>query len=149
MKELNDVQRTRLAALADVLMPAGAGLPAASEVDVHLTWMDQALDAVPTMAPAILAALEVSGEPAEVVETLREESPDLFMALTFVLSGAYFMHPRVRQALGYEGLAVEPNPPLEGEAEYYLEDDLLQPVLERGPIYRQVPEEANNAGGTS
>ncbi len=140
MMELNDTQRSRLASLADELMPAGGGLPAASEVDVHLVWIDQALNAVPIMGNAVRFALELPGEPAEAVEALRERHPEAFMAFTFVLSGAYFMHPRVRQALGYEGLAVEPNPPLEGEAEYYLDDGLLQPVLARGPVYRQVPE---------
>ncbi len=136
---LDDAQRERLAKLADVLMPAGAGLPAASEVDVHHSWIDQALDAVPMMAPAIHIALEIPGEPAEAIERLQQQ-PDVFMAFTFILSGAYFMHPRVRQALGYQGQAVEPNPPLEGEADYYLEDGLLDLVLARGPIYRQVPE---------
>lgn len=139
MNPLNDVERSRLAALADVLMPGGSGLPAASEVDIHRSWIDQALAATPMMAGAVRLALEMPGEPAEVVETLREKEPGAFMAFTFVLSGAYFMHPRVRQALGYEGQAVPENPPLEGEAEYYLEDGLLDPVLARGPIYREVP----------
>lgn len=139
-KRLDEVQRERLSSLADALMPAGEGLPAPSEVDMHRDWIDQAMDAVPMMAPAIHAALELPGEPAEAIEQLRRDQPDVFMAFTFVLSGAYFMHPRVRKALGYEGLAVEPNPPLEGEAEYYLEDGLLEPVVARGPIYRQVPE---------
>ena len=137
---LNDAQRQRLAALADVLMPAGAGLPAASEVDVHLNWIDLALDAVPMMVPAVHLALETPGEPEEAIEWLRQQQPDIFMAFTFVVSGAYFMHPRVRLELGYQGLAVEPSPPLDGEADYYLEDGLLEPVLARGPIYRKVPE---------
>ena len=140
MSHFDDAQRERLARLVDVLMPAGAGLPAASEVDVHLDWIDQALDAVPMMVPAVQVALEAPGEPEEVIERLRQQQPDVFMAFTFVLSGAYFMHPRIRQALGYQGLAVQENPPLEGEADYYLEDGLVDPVLARGPIYRQVPE---------
>ncbi len=140
MNRLDDAQRERLAALADVLMPAGAGMPAASEVDIHKSWIDQALDAVPMMAGAVQLALETPGEPEQAVEHLREQQPDVFMAFTLVLSGAYFMHPRVRKELGYQGLAVEPNPPLEGEAEYYLEDDLLAPVIARGPFYRSVPD---------
>ena len=140
MSPLNDTQRERLAALADVLMPAGAGLPAASEVDIHLQWIDLALDVVPMMAPAVHLALEIPGEPADALEQLRQQHPEVFMAFTFILSGAYFMHPRVRLELGYQGLAVEPNPPLEGEAEYYLEGGLLELVLARGPIYRKVPE---------
>ena len=142
MSSLNDSQRARLAALADELMPAGAGLPAASEVDVHLTWIDQALEAVPMMRDAVRFAIDMPGEPAAAVAALRQEHPEAFMAFTFVLSGAYFMHPKVRLALGYEGLVVEANPPLEGEADYYLEDGLLDPVLARGPIYRQVPDDA-------
>jgi len=140
IKRLDNAQRERLANLADELMPAGAGLPSASEADVHQNWIDLALDVVPMMAPALQVALEAPGEPAEAIEWLQREQPDVFMAFSFILSGAYFMHPRVRQALGYQGLAVEENPPLEGEAEYYLEDELLEPVLARGAIYRQVPE---------
>ena len=120
-------------------MPAGEGLPAASEVDIHLNWIDLALDAVPMMAPAVLLAVEIPGEPAEAIEQLRQQNPDVFMAFTFILSGAYFMHPRVRLELGYQGLAAEESPPLEGEAEYYLEGGLPEPVLDRGPIYRKVP----------
>ncbi len=140
MSRLDDAQRERLARMADVLMPAGAGLPAASEVEVHRIWIDQAMDAVPMMASAIHVALETPGEPAEAIERLRRQQPDVFMAFTFILSGAYFMHPRVRQALGYQGQVVESNPPLEGEADFYLEGGLLDPVLARGSIYRQVPE---------
>ena len=104
MSPLNDTQRERLAALADVLMPAGAGLPAASEVDIHLQWIDLALDVVPMMAPAVHLALEIPGEPADALEQLRQQHPEVFMAFTFILSGAYFMHPRVRLELGYQGL---------------------------------------------
>jgi hypothetical protein len=137
---LSNGQRERLAALADALMPAGEGLPAPSEVDVCGRWLDVALATVPMMAPALSAALEVAGSPAEVIERLRAEQPAVFIAFSFALSGAYLMHPRVRHALGYEGPAVQPKPVLEGEAEYFLEDGLLEPVIDRGPIYRRVPE---------
>jgi hypothetical protein len=138
---LDATQRTRLAALADTLMPAGAGLPAPSEVDVHHDWIDRALEAVPMMVPIVRAVLDTPGEPARTLEDLRQREPGSFDAFAFLVSGAYLMHPRVRQALGYQGLAVEANPPLEGEAEFYLEDGLLDPVLARGHIYRTVPGE--------
>ena len=93
---------------------------------------------MPMMAPAVQLAVEMPGDPAEAIEQLRQQNPDAFIAFTFILSGAYFMHPRVRLELGYQGLAAEENPPLEGESEYYLEGDLLEPVLARGPIYRKV-----------
>lgn len=138
---LDGAQRARLAELADTLMPAGDGLPAPSAVGIHGEWIDRALDSVPMMAPALRAVLDTPGEPATLLEQLQQREPGSFMAFAFLVSGAYLMHPRVRQALGYRGLAVEANPPLEGEAEFYLEDGLLDPVLARGSIYRAVPGE--------
>jgi hypothetical protein len=136
--QLTPAQRERLARLADVLMPAGSGLPAASEVDVHLQWIDQAIAAAPMFAPALLAALQATDDPQAAIERLRTQQPQVFMGFAFLVSGAYLMHPKVRQCLGYEGLALEAKPPLEGESEYYLEDGLLEPVLARGAIYRDV-----------
>jgi hypothetical protein len=136
---LDEAQRARLAALADALMPEGDGLPAPSAIGVHGDWIDRALAAVPMMDPVLRAVLDAPGEPALVLEQLELQEPGSFSAFAFLVSGAYFMHPRVRQALGYPGLAVEANPPLEGEAEFYLEDGLLDPVVARGPVYRAVP----------
>ncbi|MFO1377939.1 MAG: hypothetical protein U1F14_13160 [Steroidobacteraceae bacterium] len=138
---LDETQRTRLAALADTLMPAGEGLPVPSEIGVHQDWIDRALEAVPMMERIVRAVLDTPGEPARVLDELRQQEPGSFDAFAFLVSGAYFMHPRVRQALGYQGPAVEANPPLDGEAEFYLGDGLLDPVLARGRIYRTVPGE--------
>lgn len=132
-------QRARLASLADVLMPAGEGLPAPSDIEVQGLWLDQAVAALPAMAEALPAVLAMPGSPSEVIQRLQAEQPQVFVAFSFLVSGAYLMHPHVRHALGYEGPAVQPNPPLEGETEYYLEDGLLDPVIARGPIYRAIP----------
>jgi hypothetical protein len=42
--------------------------------------------------------------------------------------------------LSYPAATLVENPPLEGEWEYYLEDGLLDPVIQRGAFMRPVPE---------
>jgi choline dehydrogenase-like flavoprotein len=46
-------------------------------------------------------------------------------------------NPRVRRSFGYPGTVPRRNPSAPGEAEYYLEDNVLEPVVVRGPIFRQ------------
>lgn len=136
---INESARTRIAELADVLMPGDDGLPMPSEIDVHGHWLDLAIAAAPAMGAAVARAAEIPGTPEAAIARMREEHPEVFMSFALLIAGAYVMHPRVRQSLGYEGQSIAENPALEGEAEYYLEDDLLKPVLTRGPIYREPP----------
>lgn len=139
--KLDLTDRDRIAAIADTLMPGGDGLPLPSEIDIQHHWIDEALAAAPALAGSLSFVLGVDASPADIVEDLRSNEPEVFMALTFLLSGAYFLHPTVRKALGYEGQAIPETPPLEGEAEYFLEDGLLEPVIARGRIYRPTPDE--------
>ncbi|WP_425409893.1 hypothetical protein [Hyphococcus sp.] len=137
-QSLTGNQRSRIAEIADILMPPGDTLPAPSEVDISGIWIDSALNAAPGMRGVLDSVLEMQGSADAIVKELRDRSPEMFMAFSFFLAGAYFMHPQVRNALGYEGQAIEENPVLEGEAEFFLEDGLLEPVKSRGPIYREI-----------
>jgi hypothetical protein len=132
-------QRAVLAALADVLVPAAEGMPAASEVRVHERWIDRALAARPDLEDELLATLEAAAgrEPAAEVERLRTREPARFEALSLLVTGAYYLHPRVRKLIGYPGQ--RRNPAYPDEAEWYLRDGLLDPVIGRGPIYRPTP----------
>jgi hypothetical protein len=137
--ELDDEGRARLADLADALIPGGQGLPSARAAEVQGEWIDRVLAAAPGLAD-IVAGVIHSDEPAEPGLTrLRERDHALFDRFCFAVSAAYFMNPRVRRELGYPGTAPRPLPAAEGEAEYYLEDDVLGPVLTRGPLVRPVP----------
>ncbi len=134
---LMQAQRTLLASLADVLVPASGGMPSASEAGVA----GQGLDAVLMARPDLLGGLkellrEVDGQaPIAAVASLRSAKPALFDLLGEIVAGAYFMNPHVRQAIGYHGQmpqAIDPQPD-------YLEDGLLDSVIRRGPIYRPTP----------
>jgi hypothetical protein len=127
-------ERAVLAGLADVLIPSGEGFPSASEAEVAGEGLNQVLSARPDLA-AGLKQLLVSARgrsPAEVVADLQETDPAGFGILAELVPGAYFLNPQVRQRLGYHGQGPRPFDPRPD----YLEDDMLQSVIDRGPIYR-------------
>jgi hypothetical protein len=136
---LDDAQRATLAGLADELVPSALGMPAASEVDVHVKWIDRALKARPDLVPVLIRVLDAAAgeEPAEALRRLNEEDPDGVGALGTLVTGAYYLHPKVRKLIGYPGQ--KENPALPDEAEHYLGGGILDPVIARGPIYRSTP----------
>jgi hypothetical protein len=137
--ELDQAQRDRLAAFGDALIAGGAGLPSASQAEVPSKWIDRALAARPDLMPVVVSVLARPGEPKEVLADLRRSEPEQFDAFAFAVAGAYLINPRVRKLLGYPGPAPVKNPAYPDEAESYLEDGILNPVIDRGPIYRPTP----------
>ena len=81
---------------------------------------------------AAITTAAAGKDPAAEVERLKAEEPELFEALTTAIAGGYFMSAEVRERLGYPG-----------QEALALEDDhdpaLLQPVIDRGPIFRPTP----------
>jgi len=129
--------RSTLAGLADVLIPASAGFPSASQVGVAAEGLDQVLAVRPDLAKPLKVILQSAKgrNPAEVVAQLQDENPASFAALAEIVAGAYFMNPQVRVAIGYHGQVPQP---LASRPDH-LNDGLLQPVTDRGPIYRPTP----------
>jgi choline dehydrogenase-like flavoprotein len=132
-------QRTTLAALADVLIPAAGKLPSWSEADPNGKWLDKALAARPDLVPSLVALLdEAAGhDPHEEAIQRSTDDPDGFKALATIVSGAYYMNLKVRKRIGFPGQGKRP--PFADEAEYDLRDNLLDPVIERGPVHKQPP----------
>ena len=135
-----DELRARLRAFADALIPAAHGMPAASEVGVADGQLDRVLEARPDLLePLRRAVAQADAEDAErSLAAIHEADAVAHDALLLAVVGGYYMHPRVRELLGYDGqVPVEVRPEI---IPNYVEDGLLEPVLERGPIYRAVPE---------
>jgi hypothetical protein len=137
---LDESRRARLAALADVLIAGGDGLPSASEAKLHEKWIDRVLRVRPDLAAPVLTVLERGGEPAAELERLRAEDPVTFELFAHAVSGGYLLNPRVCKLLGLPGNAPKRKPAYPDEADFYLEDGILDVVLARGPIYRPTPE---------
>ena len=135
----DNTERASLAALADELIPAGEGLPCASEADVSGSGLDRVLAVRPELGEALKQVLDiVKGRPAkESVAELKADHLGAFMALTECVAGAYFLNPQVRAGLGYHGQIPHPIDPKPD----FRDDDLLQSVMDRGRIYRPTPPE--------
>jgi len=139
MADLTDAQRRAFRSIADHLVPPAEGMPAASEVGVADAGVDRILALRPEVAEPLRRALDaVAGLDVEAaVQTLNESDPRGFGAVALAASSAYYMSPAVHAALGYPGQRSRPvTPEEEGD---YLADDLLQVVIDRGPIYRPTP----------
>ncbi|MEA2418844.1 MAG: hypothetical protein QOE60_1050 [Thermoleophilaceae bacterium] len=137
--ELDEGLRQRLAEFADVLIAGGAGLPSASEADVQGKWIDRTLAARPDLVEIVHAVIARPGDPKAELDQIKAQEPLLFDRFTHAIAGAYLMVPRVRKGLGLPGNAPKARPAYPDEAELYLEDGILDPVIERGPIYRPTP----------
>ena len=139
------IDRARLALFADVLIAGGAGLPPASAVDPDGAWLDRVLAVREDLAPLVAKVIALEGDPTAVLGTLKHQNRPTFDSFAFAIAGAYLINPRIRKLLGFPGAMPEANPAYPDEAESYLEDGILDVVIQRGPIYRPTPP---TTGGT-
>ncbi|PHQ72172.1 MAG: hypothetical protein COB93_01400 [Sneathiella sp.] len=137
---LKTSEHETLAALADVLIPSAESMPAFSELNLHQTHVDRVLLLRPELLADLRRALASSDAsvPSDTLEKLNMEDPQAFSALGLVASSAYYLDASVRNLLGYPGQISRPASP--EEEHDYLHDDLLQPVIARGSIYREAPD---------
>jgi hypothetical protein len=128
------LDRERLGALADVLVPAAEGMPSATDAGVHRQGLDRVLAARPDLEPVLERVLAAAdGEPAEVLRRLQDEDEAGFAALTLAVTGAYFTDPSVRRLIGYPGQLYRPE--LVTRTPDWDEAALAR-VVARGRVYR-------------
>ncbi len=122
--------RDRLRELANVLIPAGDGMPGAGDV-LDDARVDRAVRALPDQFD-LAAVLEQASErdPADWLADLAQADPAATHALRVVVAGAYYLDPSVRVALGYPGQ--EALPVSAREFPEYLSEGLLDGVVGRG-----------------
>jgi hypothetical protein len=131
-------QRQRFEAFADYLMPGGSTLPSPSDVQVGAGELDRLIAARPELAGAVLETIDGDTDPGDEIERLRRTEPERFRTFALTLAGTYLMNLQVRRSLGFPGIAPQKNPPAPGEAEFYLDGGLLNPVVARGEIFRKL-----------
>jgi hypothetical protein len=139
MTILTSEHRAVLAALADEMIPAGAGLPSANEVDMSGALVDAVLKVRPDLRRALVSALEqLRDVPAGRRLAAVQSDSALMDAVGLVMAGGYLMSSRVTDALRYrfeEAKGVRPD-----DVYQAVDDGLLDAVMERGPIYRLPPD---------
>jgi hypothetical protein len=132
-----------LARIADYLIPEAHGMPSAAEV-VDAQRIAFVLNARPDLRAPLMASLrpELAPDPDERLTALSRDEPDNLAALQLVIVGAYYTDKRVRELIGYNGQeAIEVKSWLMPQ---YLEEGLIDRVLERGPVWRD-PETGQRA----
>jgi hypothetical protein len=134
---ISDAHRARLGAIADELIPAGSGMPSASEAGVAGQYLDEVLASRPDLASPLEAALESVAGADDPIAALRADA-GAWGVITAVVPAAYFLNPDMRAAIGYPGLEARPIDP--DAAPDYLDDGLLDSVVSRGPVYRPTPD---------
>jgi len=134
---LTPAERQLFSSLADLLIPAGNGFPSASEAGVANAGLDQLLGVRPDLLdPLKSLLLRAKDRPAiEFLRDLQTNDPATFSVLAESVPGAYFLNAEVRVKLKYNGQSARAIDPRED----YLDDGLLQSVIDRGPIYRPTP----------
>ncbi|VDC22691.1 hypothetical protein [Pseudogemmobacter humi] len=139
MSALTQTERDILAGIADYLIPEAEGMPSASQVNLASELADRVFAVRHDLVGPVRGALgKVPGLAGEVAaKKLADIDPEGFHAITTVASAGYFMSPKTREALGYPGQESRPFDP--DKTTDYLEDGLLQPVIDRGPIYKPTP----------
>jgi choline dehydrogenase-like flavoprotein len=126
--------RCFLAAVADALLPAADGMPAASDVGVHTHLLDRLLDARPDLSgplSRLLSALRLRTNDKNVdLDALHAwaagDRPG-FAALRLIVAGAYYMSPVVRERLGYPDDVSQPVPAF--GFPQYIEEGLLDHLV--------------------
>lgn len=133
--ELGHDRIATLASVADYLIPAAHGMPSAADV-VTATQIRFVLRARPDLFDPLIAALryELGENPSVRLAALAAHEPEAEAALQMVIVAGYYTNSDVRSQLGYQGQLAKPA----NARDYptYLEEGLLDKVIERGSIWR-------------
>ncbi len=131
-------QRATLAAVADLMIPGDGEMPAASEAGIAAGLLDDVLRARPDLEQPLTALLERIARQAP-DDALAAVQGDRSMEdlLALVVVGGYMMHPAVGTAIHYPGQQPQQVNPF--DVHDVIDEGLLDPVVERGAIYRPTP----------
>ena len=140
--KIDNQKREVLGLLADVLIPASEGFPSASQAGVADEHLDAVLKVRPDLVEGLLKILKEAKcrNPIEFIKELQAQDEEAYGILSELVPGAYFLNEQVRASLKYDGQSPRPFDPRPD----YLEDNLLQSVIDRGPVYRPTPEDCKD-----
>lgn len=130
-------KRDRLRRIAGALVPGGHGMPSADDIGLCDRPIDRALTSRPDLVAPLSEAIDrLPNEPgADDLAALERTEPELFESLLQAVLGAYYLDPRIKDALGYPGQQALAIP----RAGFGFEDD-IEPMLAAEPRWRRVPE---------
>jgi hypothetical protein len=101
---LDHPQRSELTRVADALIPAGHGMPAASDVGIGAGLLDAVHDVRPDLAAGLERALAFTASKREIaatLELLRAQDPEAYRCLVTTVAGGYYLSSEVRDRLDW------------------------------------------------
>lgn len=134
------IDTERLARLADVMLPAARGMPSAGEVGAIASNLERVLtwrDDLRAPLERAVAALDPETFSIERLSAYHGADEDAYVALTTVVAACYYLCPVVRERIGYPGQVAKTYDPFAYTV--WVAEGLLDPVMARGPIYREAP----------
>jgi hypothetical protein len=146
---IDDAHRDRLRAFANVLIPEAHGMPSAGDVGVADGQLDRVLAVRDDLTEPLLRAIaQLDPDDHEgTLEHLVRDDAEAHDALLLVIVGGYYIDPDVRRRLGYDGqVPTEVRPEI---IPNYVEEGLIEPLLARGPVYREAPDSSGLTSGSS
>jgi hypothetical protein len=133
-RELSAEERATIARVADTLIPAHNGIPAASAEPGFWDFLSLALDARADAFADVVDALHAleqvsSDELWSQLQVLNGARPATFQALSTIVTGAWLLAPGTRDRIDYHGQQSD-KAGLE-EAADEISSGILDPVIER------------------
>jgi hypothetical protein len=125
------------------------GMPSAGAVGVADGQLDRVLAVRDDLTEPLLRAIaQLDPDDHEgTLEHLVRDDAEAHDALLLVIVGGYYIDPGVRRRLGYDG-----QQPVEVRPEIipnYVEEGLIEPLLARGPVYREASDSSGLTSGSS
>lgn len=138
---MNATTRKGVLLVAEALLPGTDSLPPASGVPDYLELLERAFRADPTLEPVIETAAReaLTATVPLTIELITERAGEDAERLTFALHAAYYMSKDVRDRLNYPGQGRYPV--ALATPDQLTSEELIAPVLDRGPIYVPTPDD--------
>lgn len=137
---LGEAERAAFGRMAEVMLPGTDTMPSAGRAGVPGAGVDEVLAARPDLAEPLGRAVRDLGESfsLEALAGYLSVDEEAYSALTTCAAAAYYLSPEVRELIGYPGQEARSFDPY--EYVQWIDEGLLDPVTERGPIWRRPPD---------
>lgn len=139
ISQLTPSIREGICKILDVVLPGTNVLPSGREVDAQDGLLDRVLIADDSLTEIVtVAGNKATGESSFSLSNLQDLFGEETERLIFALHAAYYMSPKTRASLNYPGQ--QRFPISEATPDQICSEELIEPVLSRGPIYVPTPE---------
>lgn len=134
---LTPQQAEGIGRIADAMLPASGSMPSAGEARAVETRLGGVLESRPDLLEDLIRALDALDAETFTLDDLprlHQVDEAAYVALTTVVAACYYQSPVVRERIGYPGQVAKTYDPYA-----YVEwvgEGLLDPVIARGPIWR-------------